>query len=44
MTDATKFKPNTVYVSYIVSTPDKVWQALTDPAVTKAYFLSLIHI
>jgi uncharacterized protein YndB with AHSA1/START domain len=32
MTDITKFKPNTVYVIYIASTPEKIWQALTDPA------------
>jgi hypothetical protein len=38
MADTTKFKPNTVFVTYIAATPDKVWQALTDPAFTKAYF------
>jgi len=38
MTDITKFKPNTVYVIYIASTPEKVWQALTDPAFTRQYF------
>jgi len=38
MAGTTKFKPNTVYVTYIASTPDKVWQALTDPVFTKAYF------
>ena len=38
MADTTKFKPNTVYVSYIASTPEKIWTALTDPAFTKAYF------
>ena len=32
MVDTGKFKPNTVYVIYIASTPEKVWQ------------LSLIHI
>jgi uncharacterized protein YndB with AHSA1/START domain len=31
-------KPNTVYVTYIASTPEKVWQALTDPAFTRQYF------
>jgi uncharacterized protein YndB with AHSA1/START domain len=38
MVDTTKFKPNTVYVTYIAATPEKVWQALTDPAFTKQYF------
>jgi uncharacterized protein YndB with AHSA1/START domain len=36
--DATKFKPKTVYVTYIAATPEKVWQAVTDPAFTRAYF------
>jgi len=35
---AEKFVPNTVYVTYIASTPEKVWQALTDPEFTKGYF------
>src|SRR3569832_3008615 len=38
MIDMGKFKPGTVYVTYIASTPEKVWQALTDPAFTQAYF------
>ena len=38
MIDAAKFKPKTVYVIYIASTPEKVWQALTDPAFTRQYF------
>ena len=38
MTDTTKFKPNTVYVTYIAASPEKVWQALTDPAFTRQYF------
>jgi hypothetical protein len=32
------FKPKTVYVTYIAATPEKVWQALTDPAFTRQYF------
>jgi uncharacterized protein YndB with AHSA1/START domain len=32
------FKSKTVYVTYIAATPDKVWQALTDPAFTAQYF------
>jgi uncharacterized protein YndB with AHSA1/START domain len=38
MIDQTRFKPNTVYVIYIASTPEKAWQALTDPAFTRQYF------
>jgi uncharacterized protein YndB with AHSA1/START domain len=38
MIDIAKFKPKTVYVTYIAATPEKVWQALTDPAFTKQYF------
>ena len=38
MIDVSKFKPKTVYVTYIASTPEKVWQALTDPAFTQQYF------
>jgi uncharacterized protein YndB with AHSA1/START domain len=33
-----EFKPKTVYVTYIASTPEKVWAALTQPEFTKAYF------
>jgi uncharacterized protein YndB with AHSA1/START domain len=38
MIDASIFKPKTVYVIYIASTPEKVWQALTDPDFTRKYF------
>ena len=31
-------KPKFVYVTYIASTPDKVWQALTDPDQTEKYW------
>lgn len=31
MTDLSAFKPKTVYVIYVASTPGTVWQALTDP-------------
>jgi uncharacterized protein YndB with AHSA1/START domain len=37
-----KFKPNTIYVTYIVSTPEKVWQALTSPEFTKQYFFGFV--
>jgi uncharacterized protein YndB with AHSA1/START domain len=32
------FKPKTVYVTYIASTPEKVWQALTSSEFTRKYF------
>jgi uncharacterized protein YndB with AHSA1/START domain len=38
MTDLAKFKPKTVYVTYIASTPEKVWEALTRPEFTRQYF------
>ena len=41
MTALSRFKPETVYVIYIASTAEKVWQALTDPAFSKQYFFGL---
>jgi uncharacterized protein YndB with AHSA1/START domain len=38
MIDTSKFKPNTVYVTYIAATAEQVWQALTDPRFTRQYF------
>ena len=38
MIDATKFKPKTVYVTYIAATPQQVWEALTQPEFTMQYF------
>jgi uncharacterized protein YndB with AHSA1/START domain len=38
MIDLSKFKPKTVYVTYIAATSEKVWQALTDPGFSKQYF------
>jgi uncharacterized protein YndB with AHSA1/START domain len=38
MVDVSKFKPKTVYVTYIAATPERVWQALTQPEFTKQYF------
>ena len=35
-------KPSFVYVTYIRSTPDKVWQALTDPAITERYWYGFL--
>lgn len=31
-------KPKFVYVSYIASTPDRVWDALVDPELTRKYW------
>ncbi|HEY3038608.1 MAG TPA: SRPBCC family protein [Pyrinomonadaceae bacterium] len=33
-------KPQFVYVSYIQSTPEKVWNALKDPEMTKQYWFN----
>lgn len=38
MIDVTKFKPKTVYITYIDATPEAVFQALTTPGFTKQYF------
>ena len=38
MVDVNKFKPRTIYVIYIAATPERVWQALTDPAFSTKYF------
>jgi len=31
-------KPKTVYVTYILTTPEKLWDALTRPEFTRKYF------
>jgi uncharacterized protein YndB with AHSA1/START domain len=31
-------KPTFVYVTYIATTPEKLWQALTDGAFTRQYW------
>jgi uncharacterized protein YndB with AHSA1/START domain len=36
--DMTKFKPKTVYVTYIAASPEKAWQALTSSDFTRKYF------
>ena len=36
--DLARFTPKTVYVTYIASTPEKVFQALTDPQFSRRYF------
>jgi uncharacterized protein YndB with AHSA1/START domain len=33
-------RPTFVYVTYIAASPEKVWQALTDPDITEKYWLS----
>jgi len=33
-------KPEFIYVSYIETTPDKLWQALTDSAFTRRYWFN----
>src|SRR3954471_3152290 len=38
MPDLAKFKPKTVYTIYIAARPEKVWDALTQPAFTKQFF------
>jgi uncharacterized protein YndB with AHSA1/START domain len=38
MVDIATFKPKTVYVTYIAAAPERVWQALTDPAFSRQYF------
>jgi uncharacterized protein YndB with AHSA1/START domain len=39
MVDIAKFKPKTVYVSYIASRPETVWEALTSAEFTTQYFV-----
>lgn len=36
--DINAFKPTIVYVTYIASTPEKVWQALTSAEFSRQYF------
>ena len=38
MIDIAKFKPKTVYVTYIAAPPEKVWAALTSSESTRKYF------
>jgi len=38
MANLDHFKPKTVYVTYIATTPDKVWDALTIGDLTKQFF------
>lgn len=36
--DLARFRPKTVYVTYIAATPERVWQALTESRFTTQYF------
>src|SRR5579872_2761206 len=38
MNQYSDYKPNTVYVTYIVAPPEKVWAALTEAEFTRQYF------
>ena len=38
MKDTTRFKPNTVYVTYIAATPEQVWAGADRPGVHDAIF------
>jgi uncharacterized protein YndB with AHSA1/START domain len=38
MIDLAKFKPKTVYVTYIAAPPEQVWAALTGAEFTRQYF------
>lgn len=38
MIDVTRFKPRTVYVTYIAATPERVFAALTEPEFTRQFF------
>ncbi|MGE5134138.1 MAG: ArsR/SmtB family transcription factor [Gemmatimonadota bacterium] len=41
--DTTMDKPKFVYTTYINTTPERLWQALTDPAFTQRYWETSIH-
>src|SRR3954464_12552537 len=36
-------RPSFVYVNYIKTTPERLWQALTDPAFTERYWGMVLH-
>jgi uncharacterized protein YndB with AHSA1/START domain len=38
MIDASRFKPKTVYVTYIAAAPQKIWDALTQSEFTRQFF------
>jgi len=42
VTDPSRFKPKTVYVTYIAAPPEKVWQALTSAEFTQRYFFGFV--
>ena len=41
MVDVSKFKPKTVYVTYIAVPAEKVWRALTDPQTIRKYWFGI---
>src|SRR4051794_1422026 len=41
--DAPMDKPSFVYTTYIKTTPEKLWQALTEPAFTERYWGMVFH-
>jgi DNA-binding transcriptional ArsR family regulator len=41
--DTTMQKPSFVYTTYIETTPEKLWRALTDPAFTRRYWDTILE-
>ncbi len=41
MSDRGSIKPKFVYVTYIRTTPEKLWHALTDPETMKQYWFGV---
>ncbi len=41
--DTTMDKPEFVYTTYIDTTPERLWRALTDPAFTRRYWGTALH-
>jgi uncharacterized protein YndB with AHSA1/START domain/DNA-binding transcriptional ArsR family regulator len=41
--DTSMERPSFVYTSYIKTTPERLWQALTDPAFTRRYWGATFH-
>ena len=40
MTTTNRQAPEFVYTTYIKTTPERLWQAITDPAFTRRYWAS----
>lgn len=43
MSEAVKPGSRFIYVSYIRTTPEKLWEALTKPEFTRAYWFGVVH-